>query len=202
MSKHHPTTIPALDADFRFWQDCLTAIEAENTFQRLLSDITWCQDTITLFGKTHPLPRLQAWYGDDGCDYCYSGLGLAPTPWNKELLSLKKQVEEHCQSTFNSVLANLYRHGQDSNGWHSDDEKELGEQPIIASLSLGATRRFKLRHKFQKELPTINLNLTSGSLLCMSGLSQSHWQHTLPKTARNIGPRINLTFRKIINGTC
>ena len=195
-----PTIIPAIDADLRFWQDFLSAAEAERLLNRLLSYISWRQDTITIFGKTHPLPRLQAWYGDADCHYRYSGLTLEPQPWSKDLLTLKTLIEEYCQSNFNSVLANLYRHGQDSNGWHSDDEKELGEHPVIASLSLGATRRFRLRHKFQKELPAIDLDFTSGSLLCMSGRSQSHWQHTLPKTARNVGPRINLTFRKIISG--
>lgn len=197
MSKPLPTIIPAIDADLRFWPDFLSATAAEKLFNRLLSDINWRQDTITIFGKKHPLPRLQAWYGDADCHYSYSGLTLGPKPWSEELLTLKTLIEKHCQGQFNSVLANLYRHGQDSNGWHSDDERELGRQPVIASLSLGATRRFRLRHKFQKELPVIDLDLTPGSLLCMSGRSQSHWQHTLPKTARDIGPRINLTFRKI-----
>ena len=201
MTERSPTIIPTIDAELRFWPDFLPVSEAENTFNRLLSDICWRQDTITLFGKTHPLPRLQAWYGDAGCHYSYSGLSLAPQPWSKNLLTLKALIEEHCQSTFNSVLANLYRHGQDSNGWHSDDEKELGEKPVIASLSLGAKRKFRLRHKFRKDMPVIDLDLTPGSLLCMSGHSQSHWQHTLPKTARTVGPRLNLTFRNIVNGT-
>lgn len=153
-----------------------------------------------MFGRQVAIPRLQAWYGDPNCTYRYSGLQLNPLPWTPDLLQLKARVEKLCQHTFNSVLLNLYRTGSDSNGWHSDDEKELGEQPVIASLSLGETRRFRLRHKYDKDIAPINLNLSSGSLLCMSGHSQSCWQHCIPKTARTVGPRINLTFRNILHG--
>ena len=143
-----------------------------------------------MFGKQVTIPRLQAWYGDKHCSYSYSGLQLAPLVWTPQLIQLKTTVETVCQHTFNSVLLNLYRNGQDSNGWHSDDEPELGEHPIIASLSLGETRRFKLRHKFDKTIKGIDIELTSGSLLVMSGHSQSHWQHCVPKTARPVEPRI------------
>lgn len=200
MNDTRPTIIPAQDAHLQFWPDALSRQVALNRFQTLFSTTPWRQHSINLFGRTVPIPRLQAWYGDSQCSYSYSSIALIPLPWTHELIQLKEHVETLCSHTFNSVLLNLYRTGQDSNGWHSDDEKELGQQPVIASLSLGATRRFKLCHKIKKEQPIINLELTSGSLLCMSGHSQSHWQHCVPKTARLVEPRINLTFRNILNG--
>ena len=195
-----PILIPAEDAHLHFWPEVFTANKAQVIFKQLYSETPWQQEKIQLFGRRVAIPRLQAWYGDDSCRYSYSGLTLEPLPWTPLLLQLKETVEALCLTPFNSVLINLYRTGRDSNGWHSDDEKELGEEPIIASLSLGQIRRFKLRHKFNRERPVINLDLTSGSLLCMSGLSQSHWQHCVPKTAREVEPRINLTFRNILHG--
>jgi alkylated DNA repair dioxygenase AlkB len=144
-------------------------------------------------------PRLTAWYGDATARYSYSGLDLTPQPWTPALLALRTQVEQATGVTFNSVLLNLYRTGQDSMGWHADDEPELGPEPVIASISLGATRRFRLRPRHSQQLPhaPLGLDLPSGSLLVMRGTTQQHWQHAVPKTARPVGPRLNLTFRTI-----
>ena len=137
-----PVEIHAPDAELSFWPELITPQDCEFYYQQLLSGIQWRQDKITLFGKTFDLPRLQVWHGDQGMTYRYSGLELTPEPWIPVLLTLKESVEQACCSSFNTVLLNLYRDGNDSNGWHSDDETELGEQPVIASLSLGQERRF------------------------------------------------------------
>ncbi|GAL16843.1 alkylated DNA repair protein AlkB [Vibrio maritimus] len=171
-----------------------TSDQASDYHQQLQEQLAWRQDTIVMFGKKVAIPRLQAWYGD--ASYTYSNLKLEPLPWNPLLNSLKAHCEKVAGSQFNSVLANLYRDGQDSNGWHSDDEKELGINPVIASMSFGAERRFLLRHKMTGE--KVEFNLTSGSLLIMAGETQHHWQHTIPKTKRFVEPRINLTFRKVL----
>ncbi|USD62797.1 alpha-ketoglutarate-dependent dioxygenase AlkB [Vibrio sp. SCSIO 43140] len=171
-----------------------TSDQASDYYQQLQERLAWRQDSIVMFGKKVAIPRLQAWYGD--ASYTYSNLKLEPLPWNPLLDSLKAHCEKVAGSQFNSVLANLYRDGQDSNGWHSDDEKELGTNPVIASMSFGAERRFLLRHKMTGE--KMEFNLTSGSLLIMAGETQHHWQHTIPKTKRFVEPRINLTFRKVL----
>ena len=191
--------IPAQDAHLQFWPETLSPEASQKAFNQLLNNTPWRQDSIQMFGRQVAIPRLQAWYGDPDSVYSYSSLQLNPLPWTPDLLQIKAKVEKLCQYTFNSVLINLYRTGSDSNGWHSDDEKELGDQPVIASLSLGATRRFRLRHKYDNSITPISIDLTSGSLLCMSGRSQSHWQHCIPKTARPVQPRINLTFRNIFH---
>ncbi|WOG29269.1 alpha-ketoglutarate-dependent dioxygenase AlkB family protein [Endozoicomonas sp. 8E] len=192
----------APDAELSFWPDLIAQQDCESYYQQLLSGTRWRQDTITIFGKTLDLPRLQAWYGDKGMTYSYSGLTLTPEPWTPVLLAIKKVVEHTCHSSFNSVLLNLYRDGNDSNGWHSDDETELGEHPVIASLSLGQERRFRLKHKEARSrgIQPLSLDLPSGSLLVMSGSTQRCWQHCLPKTSRTVLPRINLTFRNVIHG--
>lgn len=171
-----------------------TSEQASAYHHQLLEQLAWRQDNIMMFGKQIAIPRLQAWYGD--ASYTYSNLKLEPLPWNPLLNSLKAHCEKVAGSQFNSVLANLYRDGHDSNGWHSDDEKELGTNPVIASMSFGAERRFLLRHKMTGE--KVEFNLTSGSLLIMAGETQHHWQHTIPKTKRFVEPRINLTFRKVL----
>ena len=167
-------------------------------FETLKNSIAWKHEKIKLFGRWVLQPRLSAWYGDEATDYVYSGLKNTPKPWNEVLLKLKKQVEEISQAKFNSVLLNYYRDGQDSMGWHQDNEKELGINPTIASLSFGESREFQLRYKLDKTLPTIKCVLENGSLLMMSGLTQKFWQHQIPKTRKPVGERINLTFRKII----
>lgn len=171
--------------------------EASELYDILLSKTPWRQDKIKLFGRKINIPRLQAWYGENDATYQYSGIQLEPMGWTSELLALKERVESETNTVFNSALVNLYRTGQDSNSWHADNEPELGSDPVIASLSLGATRRFKLRHNNERKT-FIDLELNHGSLLIMAGSTQSCWKHCLPKTAREISPRINLTFRKII----
>ncbi|HNC76938.1 MAG TPA: alpha-ketoglutarate-dependent dioxygenase AlkB, partial [Pseudomonadales bacterium] len=166
-------------------------------FEQLNSAIPWRQDEITLFGKRHRLPRLQAWYGDPGASYRYSGLLLQPTPWQPLLNEIRRQVETLTGLRFNSALANLYRDGNDAMGWHSDDEAELGVDPAIASVSFGASRRFLLRHRRRKDPPRIEILLTDGSLLLMAGPLQTHWHHALPRSRGVSEPRINLTFRLI-----
>jgi alkylated DNA repair dioxygenase AlkB len=143
-----------------------------------------------------PIPRLTAWYGDQGKSYTYSGIEQHPEHWHPTLKLIKSKIEQIAQISFNSVLINLYRNGKDSVSWHSDDEPELGENPIIASVSFGATRRFYLRHKHSKN-HKIDIDLASGSFLLMQGETQHFWQHQIAKTAKEIQPRINLTFRII-----
>jgi len=170
-------------------------IEAD--YEKILQSIDWQHEKIFLFGRWVLQPRLTAWYGDEGKDFTYSGLVNHPKSWTPELLAIKQQVETLTNIKFNSVLANYYRDGQDSMGWHQDNEKELGENPIIASVSLGATRRFHFRHKSNKQLQTIAFDLEHGSLLLMQGDTQNFWQHQVPKTKRLVDGRINLTFRII-----
>lgn len=187
------------DGSCRYWPHWLEFDEASQLYQCLLETVEWRQDTIYLFGRAVPLPRLQAWYGDAEAHYCYSGICLEPVPWLPILQTLKAWVEATTCAKFNSVLINLYRTGQNSNGWHADDEVTLGTDPLIASLSLGATRRFQLRHKNNKSLPVQSLNLISGSLFFMGAGIQQAWQHQIPKTKKQVSPRINLTFRNVID---
>ena len=153
-----------------------------------------------MFGRVVPAPRLEAWYGDEGASYTYSGLAHEPLPWTHELHELRSRVESETGASFNSVLANLYRDGNDSNGWHADDEDELGAEPIIASLSFGTPRRFLLRHRASRE--TVELALNPGSLLVMRGLTQQCWQHSIPKQRAVHQARINLTFRRVVTHGC
>lgn len=174
-------------------EQLLSPAEADRAQQTLIHELDWQQESITLFGRSVLQPRLQAWYGDKS--YTYSGLTMAPKPWTPALTHLRQLCEQVTGSEFNSVLANLYRDGQDSMGWHQDNEPELGQQPIIASLSLGESRRFILRHLHSKE--KFELSLGHGSLLVMAGDTQRYWQHSVPKTKQPRAARINLTFRHI-----
>lgn len=158
--------------------------------------LAWAQPQLVLFGKRVAAPRLEAWYGDPEARYRYSGLGHEPLAWTPLLAALRDRVATAAGTTFNSVLANLYRDGRDSNGWHSDDEPELGSQPTIASLSLGAPRRFRFRRK-DDHRATVETLLLDGSLVLMRGRSQECWQHTIPKERDVHEPRINLTFRTV-----
>ncbi|WP_417872571.1 alpha-ketoglutarate-dependent dioxygenase AlkB family protein [Xanthomarina gelatinilytica] len=171
-------------------------LEADSIFKELLEHIPWQQDHINLFGKTYNQPRLTALYAENDKTYTYSGITMKPHPFNKLLLQIKNEVEIISKHKFNSVLINLYRDGNDSNGWHADNEKELGNNPVIASLSFGAKRMFKFKHR---TLNTENhkLELDHGSLLIMKGEMQHYWLHQVPKTKKTIGKRINLTFRYI-----
>jgi alkylated DNA repair dioxygenase AlkB len=185
------------DAELIFYPHFFSEEESDLIFQRLLTEINWRQDKIKFYGKEINIPRLTAWYGDNGKSYTYSNIKMNPTAWTPVLLSIKNSIEEIAKISFNSVLINFYRDGKDSMGWHSDDEPELGEDPIIASVSFGGARKFQLRHRFNKTLAKVELNLTHGSLLMMQGKTQEYWQHQIPKTAKSVMPRINLTFRII-----
>jgi len=173
----------------------LDKLQADSLFEDFISSLPFHQGTIKLFGKTHSIPRLEAFFAIEKRIYSYSGVDLQTHDFTKELLVLKEQIEKICEEKFNCVLVNLYRNGQDSNGWHADDELALGKNPIIASLSLGATRRFDLKHNLTNE--KINYNLTHGSLLVMKGAIQHYWKHQIAKTKKVNDPRINLTFRYI-----
>jgi alkylated DNA repair dioxygenase AlkB len=184
------------DADIDYIEDFFSVDKATEFFGKLEKSVAWRHDDIRMFGKTVKVPRLQAWYSDDNLSYRYSNMTLASKPLTSTLALLRKYVNEYCQYEFNAVLANLYRNQNDSVGWHSDNEAELGTTPMIASLSFGAMREFQLKHIENKE--KITLNLAPGSLLIMSGVTQSYWQHCIPKRAKEIAPRINLTFRRIM----
>lgn len=171
--------------------------EPGSVFDALRMKSAWEQKSVRLYGKLISQPRLIAWYGDPGISYTYSGLRVDPNPWFPALASLKAEVERATGVTFNSVLLNLYRNGSDSVAWHADDEPELGSNPTIASVSLGATRKFQLKHNLTKEV--FGVELPSGSLLVMSGDTQERYKHALLKTARPVGERLNLTFRRIFS---
>lgn len=169
--------------------------QADALFTQLYRQVAWQEEQLLIYGKWCNVPRLMAWYGDEGAYYRYSGVNHRPLPWTAALLAIREKVQQHCGCSFNSVLLNLYRDGQDSMGCHSDDEKELGENPLIASLSLGEERVFKLHHKTRKT--TLTIALAHGDLLVMAGSLQRCWQHALPKTKQHKTARINLTFRTI-----
>lgn len=184
------------DGDVRYFPALFTTQESDTLFHQLMEDIDWKQEPIKLFGKAVMQPRLTAWYGDADKSYGYSGITMQPMPWTTLLLQLKQKAEAIAGQGFNSALLNLYRNGQDSMGWHRDNEKELGRDPVIASLSFGATRLFKLRH-VQDKKQVLSIALEPGSLLLMQGATQHHWLHQLPKTTLVTSPRINITFRCI-----
>lgn len=184
------------DADIGYFPNWLSASASADYFRRLRDTLLWQQSDIYLFDRWVKIPRLNAWYGDPDSRYQYSGKVFDPNPWTPELTELKSKLAQ-AGMAFNSVLANCYRDGSDSVSWHSDDEPELGVRPLIASLSLGAPRRFHLKAKVAKDQPTVRLTLQPGSLLLMAGNSQSHWQHQIPKTQKPVTERINLTFRRI-----
>ncbi len=170
--------------------------ESDILFEKLLNNIDWKQDKINMYGRELPLPRLSAWYGDCAKPYTYSGITLNPLPWTKELLEIKSKIEEVAKVKFSSVLLNRYRDGQDYVGWHTDAEKELGQNPIIGSVNFGATRKFQLR-RIDDHKEKVEFELKHGTLLIMGGQTQHYWQHQVPKTAIKIGERLNLTFRVI-----
>jgi alkylated DNA repair dioxygenase AlkB len=160
--------------------------------------VDWERHVIRIRGRSVASPRLSAWHGDPGASYAYSGLSLEPRPWLPVLRELKSQIEQVCDASFNSVLLNLYRDGSDHMGWHSDDEPELGDRPLIASVSLGASRRFRLRHKRRRDLEPVVVTLDHGSLLIMRGETQRFWKHQISKSKRLLEERVNLTFRRIL----
>ena len=183
------------DAEIEYYPDFFSSAKANNLFLKLKNEIPWQQDTITVYGKTHLQPRLTALFGNEGKPYGYSNIVMQPHHWSPLIVFIKEEVEKVCNENFTTVLLNLYRDGQDSNGWHADNEKELGRNPIIASVSFGTERVFQLKHN-KLELKQ-NIVLQHGSLLIMKGTTQHFWKHQIPKTTKPIGPRINLTFRII-----
>lgn len=184
------------NAEVSYYPDFLNIEKANYLFNTLLKETNWQQDDISVFGKTYPQPRLTHLFANNKKPYSYSNITMYPSVFPKELAVTKAQIEELLQLKFSTCLANLYRTGQDSNGWHADNEKELGANPIIASLSLGASRWFHLKHKSEKSLKT-KIELTHGSLLVMAGETQHHWLHQIPKTKKQLTERVNLTFRII-----
>ena len=166
--------------------------------KHLTNDIKWKREKIRMWGKEIVTKKRIAWYADKGKSYTYSGSTFHPDQWNELLLEIKKYVEQYMNFQFNSVLLNEYPNGKVGMGWHSDDERELGIDPIIASLSFGANRDFIFKHKTDKNVDNIKIHLKSGSLLLMLGSTQHHWKHSLPKRLKVREPRINLTFRKIL----
>lgn len=183
------------DAEIEYFPHFLNASVANDLLEKLQHQTPWQQDDITVFGKTHPQPRLTCLYGNEGKPYGYSNIVMQPHQWTPTIMFIKEEVEKMIAVNFTTVLANLYRNGQDSNGWHADNEKELGRNPVIASVSFGAERVFQLRHNTLDAKQ--HINLLHGSLLIMKGTTQHFWKHQIPKTKLNIGPRINLTFRII-----
>ena len=170
--------------------------ESRELFEAIYHQTNWIEDDIKVYGKLYKQPRLTAFYANNDKAYGYSNISMSPQPFTPVLNAIKLKIEKATEMTFSSCLLNLYRDGQDSNGWHADDEKELGENPVIASLSLGADRLFHLKHKNIKTLKH-KLTLQNGSLLLMKGETQHHWFHQIPKTKKLIDQRINLTFRLI-----
>jgi alkylated DNA repair dioxygenase AlkB len=187
--------LPIDDAEVFLQRGVDFGLPYQQLLDTLIESTPWRQQQIKVYGKKYLQPRLSAWYGDEA--YSYSGILLKPLPWTDTLLELKNRVESIIDHQFNSVLLNYYRDQNDSMGMHSDDESELGKQPVIASLSLGEERSFLLRHKYRKDIGSVKLSLSSGSMLVMKGDTQSHWKHGITKERKPCGPRINLTFRKV-----
>lgn len=174
----------------------LPLAEADALFGELQRSLPWSVPRIRVFGRSVDSPRLSAWIGDADAVYRYSGSDFEPHPWIPALVGLRQRLQDELDAPFNSVLANLYRDGRDAMGWHSDDEPELGPQPVIASVSLGGVRRFLLKHRNEPSIRSA-IALPHGSLLVMAGDTQRHYRHALPRTAKPVAPRINLTFRCI-----
>lgn len=190
--------LPLADAQVALWRNWLSESRAQQLFDRLTSTLNWEQPSIIIAGRPMLSPRLQSWHGDSAAHYAYSGSSFQPQVWTPELTELREQIAAACNARFNSVLVNWYRHGDDSVSWHADNEPELGRNPVIASLSLGASRRFLLRHnRRERGARSHSVTLSSGDLLLMAGPTQHHWQHCVPKTREPTGGRVNLTFRFI-----
>ena len=196
MIRHPFEQVNLRDGELYFAPDFLTETDSRQYLDRIVRNSSWQQQRIKSFGKTIRLPRLTAWHGDPEAVYRYSGITNEPLPWTNELTEIKKRVEKACEATFNSVLLNRYRDGRDSVSWHADDETALGEQPVIVSVSLGASRQFQMKHRFDTS-QKCSLTLENGSALVMRGATQQYWLHQIPKTRKIVGERINLTFRLV-----
>jgi len=189
--------IPISDAALSFNKDAFSDDESDRYLDTLTHDTPWRHDRITIHGRTIPLPRLQAWYADNGASLRYSGMTVAPLEFTEALHAIRRRVYDLTGVYFNSALVNCYRNGNDSVGWHRDNEPEFGPDPIIGSVSFGATREFVLKHVTKRTLPPITVRLTHGSLLLMGEGVQRFWKHQLPKRKRVTEARINLTFRNV-----
>lgn len=182
------------DADLEYYPNFFDFNKANAFLEQLKSDVPWQQDEITIYGKTINQPRLTALYGNEGKPYRYSNIVMQPHQWSSLIMFIKNEIEIVCNQNFTTVLLNYYRNGNDSMGWHADDEKELGRNPIIASVSFGAERIFQMKHNTIPNLKQ-NIRLEHGSLLLVKGTTQHYWKHQIPKTSKPTGARINLTFR-------
>ncbi|MDO9554324.1 alpha-ketoglutarate-dependent dioxygenase AlkB [Rhodonellum sp.] len=191
----HTNLLP-FQGEASFFPDFFSEQESDLLFQKAVEEIHWKQEPIWMFGKKVMQPRLTALYGHPEISYGYSGIEMKPFPWTDFLLEIKNRIEKEAGVIFTHVLLNHYRDGKDSMGWHRDNEKVLGPNPVIGSVSFGANRNFQLRHYLDKQ-HMISLDLSHGSFLLMKGETQHHWEHQIPKTAKIIGPRINMTFRRI-----
>ena len=191
---HNSITTELKDGKILYDRNFLSSVEASRYFKILRNETAWQQDQIKVFGKEYDQPRLTALYANNNFPYSYSNITMYPSPFSATLLEIKEKVEQQLKKEFTTCLLNLYRHGQDSNGWHADNEKELGKNPIIASVSLGAERMFHMKHRTDNS-QKIKINLIHGSLLVMSGSTQHYWLHQIPKTKKHVEERINLTFR-------
>ena len=186
---------PDRQSEITFWPSWLGSAEADDLLATAINQVAWRQDNIHIAGKSIPIPRLQNWYGDPTTSYTYSRIKLQAVAFPPWMETLRRRVERQTGNCFNRTLVNYYRDGQDSVDWHADDERELGSEPIIASVSLGQERAFLLRHKTTKE--RLNINLPHGSLMMMGSGIQEHWQHSIAKDKNVVGPRINFTFRNM-----
>ncbi len=184
------------DADVIYYPDFFDKETADHYFNAILKKTSWRQDNVKIFGKTFAQPRLTSFIGDDGKKLSYSGISMDAQVWTDDLLKIRKEINHVVDAEFNSVLLNLYRTGLDSNGWHADNEKYLGRNPVIASVSFGAERSFHLKHN-SLDIPTTKILLRHGSLLIMSGTTQHFWKHQIPKSKNIDSARINLTYRFI-----
>lgn len=189
--------IPVINGELWLAASFYSVTEAGLLLQKLREEVIWQQETIRIYGKSYVVPRLVAWVGDEGKAYRYSGISHDPLPWTATLSTIKRKIEAATGNHFNTVLLNWYRNGNDSMGWHADNEPELGSNPVIASLSLGETRMFRFRQT-DNHRNSFDFPLENGSLLLMAGALQHHWQHSIPKSAKPMGDRINLTFRTIL----
>ncbi len=193
-NEHDGGLLPLSGGALRWWPNWLGVVESEALLARLVQEVAWEQSEIVIAGRRLRIPRLNAWYGDLGAGYGYSGTRLTRNAWLPVLEQLRDRVQEATGALFNSALLNWYRTGRDSVDWHSDDEPELGPRPTIATLSVGAARRFELRHRQRREWRRV-LTLPGGSLLLMGGDTQRYWQHRVPKQSGVIDARISMTFR-------
>jgi alkylated DNA repair dioxygenase AlkB len=191
--------IPMPDADVSILHEIEMPLTYGQMLKKLVEQTQWRQEAVRIYGKQYQQPRLVSLYADKGKTYDYSGISLHPLPWTDLLREIRRRVQDCTDATFNAVFLNLYRDHNDSMGFHSDDERELGKNPLIASVTFGATRTFLMKHKFRKDLPPVKIPLEAGSVLLMRGQTQHFWKHGINKQTQPCGPRVNLTFRTLLS---